>query len=300
MVNLAKASGGKSRVSVCIPSYNASKFIGETIKSVLDSTYSNLEVIVNDDASTDNTRGIVESFDDERIRFFQNERNQGVPKNWNRALGNASGDYVGLLNHDDLYGPFWLTFAVHNLEKHPHVGWVTTACRIIDHEGQTIGIVRRLPETREYNRSEAFLCIGKMGAMLPVYIARREILEEVGYYDEDDGPYADHGLHLRLASRYSMYYSTNPLLAAKRHHADRLTHQVQQNEQGLRAISCLRKLNKVCSDDAFPDELRQPSHECYAYFYDMILTRCKALLEQGDLEMVKRLIRHVPTDGCRA
>ncbi|HUL32094.1 MAG TPA: glycosyltransferase family 2 protein, partial [Thermodesulfobacteriota bacterium] len=100
------------KVSVCIPSYNGARFIGATIKSVLDSVYQDFEIIISDDASTDSTFKVIESFHDGRISVYRNERNLGVVRNWNQALTKATGDYVGLLNHDDLYGPFWLTFAV--------------------------------------------------------------------------------------------------------------------------------------------------------------------------------------------
>ena len=136
-------------VSICIPSFNASKYIVETIGSVLQSSYSNIEVIVSDDASMDSTPEIVAGMEENRIRLFRNKRNLGVPGNWNRSINKAKGDYVSLLNHDDLLGPFWLTFAVHTLEKYPHIGWVGSAFRIIDGRGQAVQVVSRLPETGE-------------------------------------------------------------------------------------------------------------------------------------------------------
>ncbi len=293
-MNPIAGDGERALVSVCIPCYNAAGFIGETIRSVLDSTYSNLEIIVSDDASTDGAMEIVEGFDDERIRLFRNETRLGVPKNWNRAMEKAKGEYIGLLNHDDLYGPFWLSFAVYNLEKRPHVGWATTASRLINHLGRTISAIERLPETREYSRREAFSCVGRMGALTPVFIARRRILDAVGRYDESEGAYADHGLHLRLASRWPMHYSANPLLAAKRIHAGNLSRRVRRSEKGIRAIHCLEMLNKV-RDSALPETLHEVAERCNAYFYGIILDRCKTLLEKEDLEMVQRLIRQTPT-----
>ncbi|MBW2038910.1 MAG: glycosyltransferase [Deltaproteobacteria bacterium] len=289
------SSSGKALVSVCIPSYNASRYIGETIRSVLDSTYSNLEIIINDDVSTDKTREIVESFSNRRVCFFQNESNLGVPKNWNRVLEKASGEFVGLLNHDDLYGPFWLTFAVHVLEKHPHVGWVATAFRIIDDKDQTLDVVSRLAETGEYSRNEAFLCVAKLDGLGPGYIARREILEEVGYYDEVAGPSADNDLFLRLASRYPLYYSNYPH-AAWRLHADNLTHRwgpIEQTTEGL------RMLNKIFSNDALPEELRKHKKSCYIYYYHKVLVGIRELLKKGDLETVQHLIRLLYTNGYR-
>jgi len=288
-------SSGKALVSICIPSYNASRYIGETIKSVLDSTYSNLEIIVNDDASTDNIREIVETISDGRVRVFQNESNVGVPKNWNRAWEKASGEFIGLLNHDDLYGPFWLTFAAHVLEKHPHIGWVATAFRIINDKGETIRVVSRFPETREYSRSETFLCIAKLDGLAPAYIARREILEQVGYYDEEAGPGADNDLFLRLASRYPLYYSNYPH-TAWRSHAYNLTHRWGPVEQ---ATEGLKILNKIFDDGTLPEELREYRRSCYIYNYHKVLANARRLLTRGDFETAQDLIRVLHTDGYR-
>ena len=94
-----EATLGKRLVSVCIPSYDGSRFIGQTIKSVLDSTYADLEIVVNDDGSTDTTREVMQAFGEERVRFLQNEINLGPARNWNLAVAKASGELVGLLNH---------------------------------------------------------------------------------------------------------------------------------------------------------------------------------------------------------
>ena len=286
----------KGRVSVCIPSYNASRFIRQTIKSVLASSYTNLEVIVNDDASTDSTRAIVEGIDDNRVRFFQNERTIGVPGNWNYALQRASGEFVGLLNHDDLYGQFWLTLAVHVLRKYPHIGWVATAFRIVDNDGQTLRAVSHLPETREYSRSDAFLCVAKLDG-LGAYIARREIIEQVGYYDDAIGASADNDLYLRLASRYPLYYSSNPHHAAWRLHSDNLTHRwglVDQVSEGLKT------LQKAFSDDTLPEELRTYKQTVYTYIYGKVLSRALERLENDELETVQHLVRLLDTCGYQA
>lgn len=294
-MNPTPKNGESPLVSVCIPCWNAAGFIGETIRSVLESTWTNLEIIVSDDASTDATPEIVEGFDDGRIRLFRHETNLGAPGNWNRAIKHARGAYIGLLNHDDLYGPFWLSFAMHNLMKHPGAGWVTSAYRAIDRTGRPLGAFYRLPETREYDRDETFRCVAKMGSIMPVFIARREALEDAGPYDETEGPYADYGLHLRLAARWPMIYSANPLLAAKRRHPDNLMHRVWKSEKGERALQCLEILDKVCHSVPLSEELRGSAAHCRAYFHGIILDRCKTLLEKGNVETVHSLIRRTPT-----
>jgi len=267
------------KVSVCIPSYNAGKFIHRTIKSVLDSACQHFEIIVNDDASTDNTADIVHSFQDSRIRFYQNDTNTGPVKNWNLAVKNATGEYVSLLNHDDLYGPFWLSFAVHNLEKHPHIGWIATAFRVIDENENTLKIVSRFPKTGEINKADAFLEVSKLNGLGPGFIARKSVLEEIGYYDEDAGPGADNDLFLRLAARFSLCYSaTNPLTAWRLHQTN-LTNSWGPIEQGIEGF---RMLNKIFDDPTLPLELQQFRESSLNYFYRKLKNKAAKYLNSNE------------------
>jgi glycosyltransferase involved in cell wall biosynthesis len=92
-------------VSICIPSYNSALFIEQTLKSVLNQSYKNIEVIVVDDLSKDDTVGKVKLVDDKRIKLFVNETNLGVSQNWNRSIELASGEYIKIMGADDLLEP---------------------------------------------------------------------------------------------------------------------------------------------------------------------------------------------------
>ena len=92
-------------VSIIMPSYNTASFIADSIKSVLEQTYINWELIIVDDCSTDNTDEIVATFKDHRIRYFKNEKNSGAAVSRNKALREANGDYVAFLDSDDLWLP---------------------------------------------------------------------------------------------------------------------------------------------------------------------------------------------------
>lgn len=87
--------------SICIPNYNYGRYIGETIQSVLDQTYQNFEIIVVDNASTDNSVEVIESFKDDRIRLIRNRYNVGFAPNLQRATMFARNDFVNLLSSDD-------------------------------------------------------------------------------------------------------------------------------------------------------------------------------------------------------
>lgn len=96
----------KELVSIIMPSYNTSRFIAETIESVIAQTYTNWELIIVDDCSTDNTDDVVRPYlFDERICYIKNEKNSGAAVSRNRALREAKGKWIAFLDSDDLWLP---------------------------------------------------------------------------------------------------------------------------------------------------------------------------------------------------
>lgn len=93
-------------VSIIMPSYNTAQYIGATIKSVLNQTYTNWELIIVDDCSTDNTDEVVKKYlNDKRIKYLKNEQNSGAAVSRNRALREAKGQWIAFLDSDDLWMP---------------------------------------------------------------------------------------------------------------------------------------------------------------------------------------------------
>ena len=92
-------------VSVIMPSWNTAKFIAESIQSVLAQTYTNWELLIVDDCSSDNADEVVASFPDDRIRYFKNEKNMGAALTRNRAIREARGEWIAFLDSDDLWEP---------------------------------------------------------------------------------------------------------------------------------------------------------------------------------------------------
>jgi glycosyltransferase involved in cell wall biosynthesis len=127
-------------ISVCIPAYNNGKFIAATLKSVLVQTYSNLEVIVTDDDSADETVSVVTGFADPRIKLFQNEANLGVGVNWNKALSLAKGKYVKVMGADDLLYPDCVSLQMQALENSSDSGAVLAVCNsdVIDANAEIV------------------------------------------------------------------------------------------------------------------------------------------------------------------
>lgn len=93
------------KISVITPVYNDSLFLNRTINSVLNQTYKNLELIIIDDNSSDNSLSIIKSFKDERIKIIHNETNKGAAYSRNIGIKNASGDFIAFLDGDDYWFP---------------------------------------------------------------------------------------------------------------------------------------------------------------------------------------------------
>ena len=90
-------------VSIVIPTYNRAHVLAYAVRSVLDQTYTNLELIIVDDNSPDNTRAVVDSFKDERIRYVKNEPNLKLPRTLNKGFSLAKGSFLTWTSDDNLY-----------------------------------------------------------------------------------------------------------------------------------------------------------------------------------------------------
>ena len=96
-------------VSIIMPCYNAASYIGETIESVLAQTYTDWELLIVDDCSTDDSLAVIARYQDPRIRVLQNETNSGAAVTRNRAIETAQGHFIAFLDSDDLWHPEKLT-----------------------------------------------------------------------------------------------------------------------------------------------------------------------------------------------
>ena len=98
-------NGKTPKVSVIIPTYNRAHLVGRAIRSVLNQTYQDFEIIVVDDGSTDNTEEVVKSFNDPRIRYIRHEKNRGGSAACNTGIRAARGEYIAFQDSDDEWLP---------------------------------------------------------------------------------------------------------------------------------------------------------------------------------------------------
>ena len=122
-----------------MPSYNTASFIEETIQSVLNQTYTNWELIIVDDCSTDNTDEVLENIKDSRIRYFKNDKNSGAAVSRNKALREAKGQWIAYLDSDDLWMPEKLEKQIHFMETNGYA-FSYTNYEEIDVNGNKTGV----------------------------------------------------------------------------------------------------------------------------------------------------------------
>ncbi|MCI9068455.1 MAG: glycosyltransferase [Lachnospiraceae bacterium] len=137
----------KPLVSVCIPAYNSAVYIKKTMESVLSQEYENIELVVVDDCSRDNTLEVVRSVKDPRVRIVKNEKNLGMTGNWNKCLAEAKGDYIKLICADDILYRDSIKKELRALLKHPEVTLVMSDTALIDENGERTGCFKRYPRS---------------------------------------------------------------------------------------------------------------------------------------------------------
>lgn len=142
-------------VSIIMPSYNTGKFIGETIESVLAQSYTDWELIIVDDCSTDDTDAIIEKYlEDDRIRYIKNERNSGAAVSRNKALREAKGKWIAFLDSDDLWDPKKLEKQIAFMEKNGYHFSYTNYVEIDEcsnYNGKTVSGPKRITKRGMYN-----------------------------------------------------------------------------------------------------------------------------------------------------
>lgn len=134
------SAGGTPRVSIGLPVYNGERFLAESIQSILAQTFTDLELILCDNASTDSTAEICRSFaaQDSRVRYYRNERNIGAMPNFNRVFRLSRAPYFKWVAHDDAHHPRYLEECVRVLDERPEVVICHAATRVIDAQGREV------------------------------------------------------------------------------------------------------------------------------------------------------------------
>jgi glycosyltransferase involved in cell wall biosynthesis len=193
--------GKRPTVTVIIPAYNHGRFLGEALESVLAQTYQDLEVLVVDDGSTDDTQAVV-ARNAPSVHYIR-QSHAGPAAARNRGIAASHGELIAFLDADDRWYPGKVAFQVAYLDAHPQAGVVFTKFLVTDEWGRAL---YAYPHTFRYghNPFEALL-VWPYGSMNTAMI-KRVCLEKVGVFDENLTGAEDWDLWLRLAPHYDFGY----------------------------------------------------------------------------------------------
>ncbi|CAA0087005.1 UDP-Glc:alpha-D-GlcNAc-diphosphoundecaprenol beta-1,3-glucosyltransferase WfgD [Zhongshania aliphaticivorans] len=170
-------------VSVVIPMYNAAKYLPACLESVLTQTYKNLEIICVDDGSPDNCADIVSSYNDERIKLVK-QANRGLAGARNTGIRHANGEFVALLDADDIWFPEKIDAHISHLIANPSIGVSYSGSQFINEEGVDMGI-GQYPKNDNIEADEIF-CRNPVGnGSAPVL--RWEVLKAIKFFRPEQG-----------------------------------------------------------------------------------------------------------------
>lgn len=188
------------KISIITPTLNQAKFIESTIKSVQEQDYSNLEHIIVDGGSTDETLSILERYEG-KIRWIS-EKDKGQADAVNKGFRKATGEIIGWLNSDDLYLPCTLWKVARFFQDHPEVNWLYGGCRIIDEEGREIRKwITQYKNLLRRRFSYKKLLLENFISQPSVFF-RRNVIDAVGLLDVNRFYVMDYEYWLRLARKF--------------------------------------------------------------------------------------------------
>ena len=203
------------KVTVFVPVYNREAYIGAAIESILGQSFSHFEILLVDDGSTDRSVEVLRSYDDPRLRVVCHEHNLGIPQTRNHGLELAQGEYIALLDSDDIAQPDRLQYQVAFLDRHPDIvqvgGWV----RRVDTTGRLLKQVKQQPTAPDDIRAQLLFRCSLSNTTI---MGRTAVLRAYGY--RNSFPRCqDYDLHVRLAKRHKMANIPHILTHARVHPA---------------------------------------------------------------------------------
>ncbi len=217
-------------VSIVLITYNSARYILETLESIKDQIWENIELIVSDDGSSDDTIMICSDWLEENQERFYNVQlitvaeNTGIPANCNRGLRAVNGQWIKTISGDDILLNNCISDNLQYARRFPEASFVVSDIKEIDENGMTIrdevineGVIfiAGMPSTKKqlkaYTRWPVFLNV-------PTFFCRTEIIEKIGYCDEDFRIYEDTTMVIRMMEEgVRMYYMQQPTVAYRVH-----------------------------------------------------------------------------------
>ena len=248
----------KPQVSVIIPTYNRGWIIKEAIDSVLAQDYTEFELIVVDDGSTDHTSDVLDSYGDV-IKVFS-QKNKGVSAARNRGIEEASGTFIAFLDSDDLWLSQKLSVQIEFFNQTPDAlicqteeVWIRNGLRVNPKK-------RHQKPSGMIFKPSLELCLVSPSAVM----IRRSLFDWVGEFDETLPACEDYDLWLRISCRFPVHLIDTPLIVKRGGHDDQLSKGAGLDKFRIKAIEKIIK-SGLLSDDQHREAVKSLKKKCDIY-----------------------------------
>ena len=257
-------------ISVIIPAYNAEQTILDTIASIQKQSFSDFELLIINDGSTDRTLELVQAIADERIQIFS-YKNAGVSAARNRGISHASGEFISFIDADDLWTPDKLELQLAALEHRPEAGVAYSWTYIMDEKGKFFHVDKSIFFEGDVYANllvKNFLCSGSNS------LVRKQALDAVGEFDSTLTHGEDWEFYLRLAATWPFVVVPKPQILY-RQTSGSASSKIEVMERGI-----LRATEKAFH--AAPQELQHLKNENLANFYQYLTGICLSYVANVD------------------
>lgn len=248
----------KPQVSVIIPTYNRGRVIKEAIDSVLAQDYTEFELIVVDDGSTDHTSDVLDSY--RNVIKVLSQKNKGVSAARNRGIAEASGKFIAFLDSDDLWLPQKLSTQIEFFNKTPDAlicqteeVWIRNGLRVNPKKRH------KKPSGMIFKLSLELCLVSPSAVMI-----KRSLFDRVGEFDETLPACEDYDLWLRISSRFPIYLIDTPLIIKRGGHDDQLSSRAGLDKFRIKAIEKIIK-SGLLSDDQHQAAVKTLKKKCDIY-----------------------------------
>jgi glycosyltransferase involved in cell wall biosynthesis len=239
---MARKEHNAPQVTITIPTYNRAELLGASLRSALDQKHSDFEILVLDNASTDNTEEVVKSFGDRRVRYIRNATNIGLFRNWNRAIELNHSPYLGILQDDDELLPDFIQASVAALECNPTAAFSFALAGGIDLNNEPVPLPGEYPGGGLIPGTEYLYGIVN-GANWVIHastaLMRSSVLNEIGAFDN---PHSNHSIDINLYYRMMASYDVvliPRLLGRVRLHAGQDTQRTFGSSRGTGPLATM-------------------------------------------------------------
>lgn len=200
------------KLSIICPAYNHEKYVDDFIKSFLKQTENDIELIIVDDCSTDNTRNIIKSYDDNRITLIENQYNMGINSTIKNGILQSNSEVFAICASDDMLYPEYAETVINVFSKNPNIHLFFTALQEIDINGE----IRNKIRTIKFNNKDRFFILEKLFLdnfiPAPGSAFRKESVLKVTSIPAGMFQYQDYHFHVQMLLHFDFYFNNKPLV----------------------------------------------------------------------------------------